>query len=145
MAPSASRLPEPNRVASQVEVRYGQSPALYVNQFVIAAGDEQVLLDCSSGVEQARDAERAVLPVHTRLALSWGAVERLAGLLQQVLTQRRAGPEPGSIGNSSTSGTPQVLTPRRAGPAGADPRGRPRPPLATPGLACLPALEDTDA
>jgi hypothetical protein len=121
MVPAAKRQPEPHRVASQVEVRYGQSPALYVNQFVIAAGDEQVLLDCSSGVEQAHDAERAVLPVHTRLALSWGAVERLAGLLQQVLTQRRAGP------------------------AGVDPRGRPLPPLATPDLACLPALEDTDA
>jgi len=69
-----------------LDVRYGQQAALYTSQFMLNAGVEEVTLECSSGIEVI--GEQTMVPVHTRLALSWGAVERLHSLLQQTLDQR---------------------------------------------------------
>ena len=73
---------------AQFDVRYGQQPTLYASQFLLSAGVEALILDCSSGID-AQLSTAPVVPVHTRLALSWGAVERLTSLLQQALNQRR--------------------------------------------------------
>lgn len=73
----------------QLDVRYGQQAALYASQFLINAGGEEVTLDCSSGVETTNN--QTVVPIHTRLAMSWGAAERLHSLLQQALEQRTKG------------------------------------------------------
>ena len=78
----------PQRNTKQkLDIRYGQQPALYTSQFMINAGVEEVTLDCMSGVE-AGVTGNTVVPVHTKLALSWGAAERLASLLNQALAQR---------------------------------------------------------
>ena len=73
-----------------MDVRHGQQPALYTSQFLISAGVEEVILDCVSGIENGSN-ESTVIPVHTKLALSWGSAERLASLLNQALSQRPAG------------------------------------------------------
>ena len=70
----------------ELDVQYGRKPALYSSQFLINAGAEELTLDCSSTVEVTGG--KTVVPVHTRLALSWGAAERLHALLEQALTQR---------------------------------------------------------
>lgn len=71
----------------KLEVRYGQQPALYTSQFMINAAAEEVTLDCMSGVETNATGD-TVVPVHTKLAMSWGAAQRLATLLNQALEQR---------------------------------------------------------
>ena len=71
----------------KLDVRYGQQPALYTSQFMINAGAEEVALDCMSGVE-ANAAGDMVAPVHTKLAMSWAAAQRLATLLNQALERR---------------------------------------------------------
>jgi len=73
----------------QLDIRYNESPALYTSQFMIHAGDEDVALDCISRVDPASDG-RTIVPVHTKLALSWGAVERLAAMLNDALEQRKS-------------------------------------------------------
>ena len=73
--------------ARKLDVRYNEQPALYTSQFMIHAGDEDVALDCISHVDPMADGT-TIVPVHTKLALSWGAVERLAGILNDALEQR---------------------------------------------------------
>ena len=70
-----------------LDIRYDQSPALYTSQFMVRAGDEEVSLDCISSVD-TNPQGATVVPVHTQLALSWGAVERLASLLNEALAER---------------------------------------------------------
>lgn len=73
--------------SSELDVRYNEQAALYTSQFMIHAGEEDVAIDCISRVEAASEG-KTVVPVHTKLALSWGAVERLASLLNDALEQR---------------------------------------------------------
>lgn len=75
---------------NQFDIRYGQQPALYTSQFMVNAGVEEIILDCMSSVEHKADGG-TIVPVHTKLALSWGAAERLAQLLNDALAQRPAG------------------------------------------------------
>lgn len=77
---------------TQLDVQYGRPPVLYSSQFLINANAEELVLDCSSGVDVADD--KTVVPVHTRLALSWGAAERLHSLLTQALSQHSRAPVP---------------------------------------------------
>lgn len=73
----------------QLDVRYGQQASLYTSQFLINAGAEEITLDCSSGVDTANG--NTVVPIHTRLSMSWQAAERLHSLLHQALSQRSKG------------------------------------------------------
>ncbi len=75
-----------NADALSLDVRYGQQAALYSSQFMLNAGVEEVTLECSSGIEVTDD--QTVVPVHTRLAMTWGGVERLHALLKETLDQR---------------------------------------------------------
>ncbi len=71
-----------------ITVRYLQTFATHSTHFVVSASDEQLVLDCSSGLISENEGE--VLPIHTRLALPWSAVERLADLLQQARARHAA-------------------------------------------------------
>ena len=74
---------------SNLEIQYNQQPALYMSQFILSAGENEVMLDCSSGVDALPSAgEQGGLPIHTRLALPWGTAERLANLLTQLISQK---------------------------------------------------------
>ena len=70
-------------------VRYDQTTVAHTKQFVVCAGDEELLLECSSGLIGGDD-DTHELPIHTRLALPWTAAERLHELLGQVLQRHKA-------------------------------------------------------
>lgn len=79
-----------NSEQPKFDIRHGQQPALYTSQFMVNAGVEEVTLDCMSAVEHTDDGA-TIVPVHTKLALSWGAAERLSKLLNEALAQRPSG------------------------------------------------------
>ena len=79
----ASQPPQPARI----EMSYGQMAALYVSQFVLTAGDDELTIDCSSGVDYQAGSQGAQLPIHTRLALPWSTARQLAGLLGHIVRQ----------------------------------------------------------
>lgn len=70
-------------------VRYDQTTVAHTKQFVVCAGDEELLLECSSGLIGG-GGDTHELPIHTRLALPWTAAERLHELLGQVLQRHKA-------------------------------------------------------
>jgi hypothetical protein len=76
--------PQGIQQAASFSLRYDQTIIVRTAQFVISAGEEEVLIECSSGLipdESGAD----ILPIHTRLALPWSAARRLANLLSQVV------------------------------------------------------------
>ncbi len=79
-----------------VEFVYSNHNLLYTSQFIAAAGEEEVILDCGAAVVAAGSEGSAdQLPIHTRLALPWSAAERLHSLLGQLLRSRPAEPNQG--------------------------------------------------
>ena len=74
----------------RIEVQYEQRSALYASQFVLNGAEEELVLDCSPGVVIESPEARPVMPIHTRLAMSWGAAKKLAVLLQKALAQHAA-------------------------------------------------------
>jgi hypothetical protein len=81
-------LPSPMATAGAPRLVFDQLPALYSSQFRVSAADDLVMVDCSPGVLPDRQSGESVMPVHTRLAMTWTAVERLATVLNQALGQR---------------------------------------------------------
>lgn len=74
----------------QVTVRYQGAESRFGSQFIVNAGDEELLVDVSDGL--VLDSQgRPELPVHTRLALSWAGARRLTQLLQQALRAHENG------------------------------------------------------
>src|SRR3569623_1075322 len=67
---------------------YDQPAALLSAQFLATVHDEFVLLDCSSGLMSDLNAPAPIAPVHSRLALTWGAVARLHAMLGSILAQK---------------------------------------------------------
>jgi len=76
-------------------VRYEQTTALHTSQFVLNAGPEEVMIDCSSGLIREGQGDEGVLPIHTRLALPWSTARQLADLMLQVIMQQEMGSERG--------------------------------------------------
>lgn len=65
-------------------IRYDKSEIAYVTQFLVSPSSEEVLLDLSSGLLND-GSQPKTLPIQTRIALPWSAVERLAKILTQVV------------------------------------------------------------
>lgn len=65
-------------------IRYDKSEIAYVTQFLVSPSNEEVLLDLSSGLLND-GSQPKTLPIQTRIALPWSAVERLAKILTQVV------------------------------------------------------------
>ena len=93
-------------------VRYDQTTAAHTTQFVLCAGDEELWLECSSGLIGNGDGPPA-LPIHTRLALTWRAAERLHELLGQVLGNHKTRSQTG-ISSRRVSGRNSAATRRAA-------------------------------
>ena len=66
---------------AKVVVKYENATALYAGQTIVNRSADEVIIDFSSG-PVAVD-EQQVLPIHTRIAMSGAAAERLMRLLQQ--------------------------------------------------------------
>lgn len=92
----------PHSPASSLIVRHEPAAALYVREFLVQLGDDEVFVDCSSGI--VHEAAGAVLPVHTRLALSPGGLRRLNELLTRALAELSSQPAPAARGNEHSPG-----------------------------------------
>lgn len=70
---------------STVRVRYERTDCAYASQFVINASAEEVIVNFAAGYIQDPGADSAVLPVHTRIALSPAGAARLINTLGKAL------------------------------------------------------------
>lgn len=70
-----------------LQVKYESFEAVYASQALVQANPEEIVLDFSSGIV-ADPQHGHVMPIHTRVAMSRPAVERLMGALQQALQAR---------------------------------------------------------
>ena len=70
----------------QVRVRYEQTTAMYANQFVLNASEDEVIVNFSSGGLPDPATGETHLPIHTRIAMSRRAAQNLVGLLNQALS-----------------------------------------------------------
>lgn len=70
-------------------VRYEDSDINYITQFLVSPGNEEVLLELSSGLLPNGN-DKPILPIKNRIALPWSTVERLAEVLNQVVSNQRA-------------------------------------------------------
>ncbi len=68
-------------------IRYDQSEISYITQFLVSPGNEEVLLDLSSGL--LNESQTKTLPIQSRIALPWSTVERLASVLNRVVAAKR--------------------------------------------------------
>ena len=76
---------------STVRVRYETTECSYASQFVVNAGKEEVVVNFSPGYIQDPSGEGAVLPIHSRIALSPAGASRLISTLSQALESIRNG------------------------------------------------------
>lgn len=76
---------------SKLKVRYENTTAVYANQIVLSANREDLILDFSSGAVPDPESGDPILPVHTRVALSWSGAARLRSLLDKALERQEGG------------------------------------------------------
>jgi len=78
--------PRKEEKVDRFAVQYEQTAVTLARQFILSASEEEVLLDCSSGLITGENGEQ-LLPIHSRLAMPWSAARRLIDLLNQVVGQ----------------------------------------------------------
>lgn len=88
--------PKPQQV--RLQVKYEDMTARYANQIVLTAGQEEVFLDFSSGVIPDQGGGVSVLPIHTRIAMPHGALQRFHQMLTKLVNKSQ---ETGPAGASS--------------------------------------------
>lgn len=69
-------------------IRYDQAEIKYITQFLVSPSNEEVLLELSSGLLND-GSEQKTLPIQTRVALPWSAVERLNAVLNKVVAAKK--------------------------------------------------------
>ncbi len=79
----------------QIKVRYNETSATFVSQFIVNINGDELLLNCSPGPIADPATGETILPVDCRLGMTMSAARRLHDVLTRVLTQQRAGGEPG--------------------------------------------------
>ncbi len=82
--------PQDQKSTKKISIRYEKSEVIYATQFLASPSTEELLLDFSSGTLPADTATQQgeSLPIHTRLAMPWSAVERLTKILNEVIDRR---------------------------------------------------------
>jgi hypothetical protein len=81
-----------NNSKPEFTIRYDKSEIAYVTQFLVSPGNEEVLVDLSSGLLNDANVSASgnqTLPIQTRIALPWSSAERLAKILTQVVEGKR--------------------------------------------------------
>lgn len=73
---SAKKQPE-----MTVKLKYEMKSALYSNQFVLNQAADELFVDFSSGPIPDPASGQTIIPIHTRMALSYTSAKRLANLL----------------------------------------------------------------
>jgi len=74
--------------STKVKVRYETTSAIYANQIVVNANREDVTLDFSSGAVPDPETGNPILPIHSRIALSWAGALRLRALIDQAVERQ---------------------------------------------------------
>lgn len=106
---------------SSLTVHHEPSAALYTREFLVHLSDDEVILDCSSGI--VRDATGSVLPVHTRLALTPGGLRRLHELLTRALAEVAGEATPAPAAANSKGDQVLAQFPSLLGSPASEPRG----------------------
>lgn len=79
--------------ARQLRIKYDESKAVYASQALVQANVEEVIIDFSSGILQdPSGGGAAVMPIHTRIAMSHAGVQRLISALTQTLQKQTVAP-----------------------------------------------------
>jgi hypothetical protein len=68
-----------------LQVRYENTSATYANQIVVNANREDLILNFSSGAIHDPQSGDAILPIHSRVALTWSGAARLRSLIDQAM------------------------------------------------------------
>lgn len=89
---------EPNH---ELSIIYLKKQAEYTTQFLVSPSQEDVFIDFSSGPIDG-DNQKRELPIHTRIALPWSAVERLSKILNEIVEQRH------NSSSSVSENSPQI-------------------------------------
>ena len=76
---------------SKIKVRYEATSATYANQIVVSANREDIILDFSSGTVPDPETGNPILPIHSRIALSWAGAARLRALIDQAIERQESG------------------------------------------------------
>jgi hypothetical protein len=74
----------------QIRVRYSETSAQYASQVLINTTAEDVTLNFSSGPISDPSGADAMLPIHTRIAMTRGAARRLYQALGSALKQQES-------------------------------------------------------
>ncbi len=81
--------------ARQLRIKYDESKAIYASQALVQANVEEVIIDFSSGILQDPSGSgAAVMPIHTRIAMSHAGAQRLISALTQTLQKQTVAPTP---------------------------------------------------
>lgn len=84
---------KPANEARQLRIKYDESKAVYASQALVQTNIEEVILDFSSGILQDPSGSgAAVMPIHTRIAMSHAGAQRLLSALTQTLQKQTAAP-----------------------------------------------------
>ena len=97
--------PPPQNQNVQVQLKYEDTTARYASHALLTPGNEELYLEFSSGVIVDRTAGGAVLPVHTRIAMTPAGVVRLWQLLGQAVQNFQV-VQTGQQGQAPASSTP---------------------------------------
>jgi len=81
---------EPASKQVKIQVKYEDMTARYASQVVVATGQEEVFLDFSSGLIPDQGSGASTLPIHTRIAMTAGGIQRLYGALGQLMAKLKA-------------------------------------------------------
>lgn len=76
-----------------LRVKYDETRASYASQALVQATAEEVFIDFSSGILQDPSAG-ALMPIHTRIAMSHAGAQRLLHALTQTMEKYSAGRPP---------------------------------------------------
>lgn len=79
---------EKTQKTQQVKVRYNETTAQYASQFILNTGADEVIVNFSSGPISDPGSGEMLLPIHTRIALTKGGVQRLHAVLGSILQQQ---------------------------------------------------------
>lgn len=98
---STNDTPMPSR---KLKVKYDQTSALYANQFIVNTSNEELFVDFSSGAISDPATGESLVPVHTRIALSYGGAKRLQTILAQAIAKQEASGEGATYTDGGQSG-----------------------------------------
>jgi hypothetical protein len=74
----------------KLKIKYEVTSAQYANQFLVNTTAEELFLDLSSGAVTDPASGDSVVPIHTRIAMSYNGARRLSQILAQAVQRQEA-------------------------------------------------------